>query len=95
MPFKVLSPKKHLKEWLEDPMNLSHQITPQNLLAKIQIMQTLDSNKIMEGIECSSLVITVGKDTVVDNNSTQSMFARMKTHDKTMITYHDLDHAIF
>ena len=39
IPFNEGKVKKHLSEWLKDPLNLSQQVTPHNMMLNLEIME--------------------------------------------------------
>jgi esterase/lipase len=91
---KGINHRKHLREWNNDPIKMGFHITPHNMLVNVETMERVENEELLENIRNSTLVITVGKDTVVDNKKTLQAFERLGTDDKQIISYEDVDHSI-
>lgn len=58
-------------------------------------MNKLNSEPIVQSIRAATLFVVSGKDTVVNNSKTYEMYDQLGSPDKHLITYEDLDHAIW
>jgi len=87
--------KKHLQEWINDPLHLGTAVTPHNLVQNDAMMQRLASERIAERTTTPSLLIRAGGDDLVDNKAIQDFFRTIPVTDKQMMTYDEVNHSIF
>lgn len=65
------APKRHLEQWMNDPINQGSTASPHNIMQNIKVMRDIKEKGIMTSNYTPSLVIRGGKDTVVCNKAIQ------------------------
>lgn len=95
IPFNEGRSKKHLAQWMNDPVQLGGQITPSNLLHNIEVMERFNRLNVVGAIDTPTLVVVCGKDRVVSNSKIYAKFDQIAAADKHIISYDDVDHCLF